>query len=603
MFNKTKTYVVFIIILIAFIFTGWWYANFLISTSDAFKVKYYQKQARQMRKNTANLISQQQMLTMLIAQTLSSSNQLGQDLLHNKLRSSNSHDYFKRLASKIDTDTLYKNLWIQIVNKNLDSVYRSWSHKTGDNLSKLQPELDFVKRYKRKINSISIGHYTISIKAVSPIFYHHKFIGAVEVISHFSPIVKQLDSSQISSITLGKKSHKHQLEDLPAKKYIRKYFIADDNSSHKIIKYLEIHGVKKYCAAPYNVDLKNNRLIVCYKLRNINHQTIGYFIMFDKISHDTDMNVKYFTFKWMVINIIAIISLLLLLSIKLFISNKKQKMYYQNIIDLTNNIIIITDKKHIIQTNKIFYKYFNPKTKLKDICLTNYFLPKQDYIQQYMNGKLWIDYITLHPGKKHKVNIKIDKDIYYFTVSVSKISNDNNFCVVLTDITKEEIYQKKLEHLTITDTLTNIHNRYYFNITINHELQKIKRYNYPLSLIMFDIDFFKKINDTYGHDTGDKVLIAYTKLISSMLRSDDTFCRVGGEEFIIIATYTNLENAIVLAEKMRQRVQNFKEITAVTMSFGVVQYENKEDVEHLLKRVDNALYKAKENGRNRVEKG
>ena len=87
---------------------------------------------------------------------------------------------------------------------------------------------------------------------------------------------------------------------------------------------------------------------------------------------------------------------------------------------------------------------------------------------------------------------------------------------------------------------------------------------------MLDIDFFKKVNDEHGHDVGDQVLIHYSGLISSILRDGDTFCRIGGEEFLIICPYADKDNAVKIAEKLRLSVQNSKEILPITMSFGVV---------------------------------
>jgi len=114
------------------------------------------------------------------------------------------------------------------------------------------------------------------------------------------------------------------------------------------------------------------------------------------------------------------------------------------------------------------------------------------------------------------------------------------------------------------------------------------------------MDHFKKINDNYGHDVGDKVLIEYTKLISSYLRDSDIFCRIGGEEFALILPHVNKSDAYKIADKIRIKVQEHKEILAVTMSFGVTEYVKGEDLESTFKRADKALYEAKNGGRNRA---
>jgi diguanylate cyclase (GGDEF)-like protein len=119
---------------------------------------------------------------------------------------------------------------------------------------------------------------------------------------------------------------------------------------------------------------------------------------------------------------------------------------------------------------------------------------------------------------------------------------------------------------------------------------------------MFDIDFFKHINDSFGHDVGDKVLKAVAKMVSENIRNTDIFARYGGEEFIIIAPETTKEDAKILAEKLRSLIRNlhFEEGINVTCSFGVASLEKHDTKETLLKRADEALYEAKKTGRNKV---
>jgi len=120
---------------------------------------------------------------------------------------------------------------------------------------------------------------------------------------------------------------------------------------------------------------------------------------------------------------------------------------------------------------------------------------------------------------------------------------------------------------------------------------------------MFDIDYFKKVNDENGHDAGDRVLVEYSKLISSTIRDSDIFCRVGGEEFMVILPHTIVENAIQIAEKLRITVEIHECKIPITISLGVVEYKLDETLNHFLKRLDMALYKAKDDGRNRVVAG
>jgi diguanylate cyclase (GGDEF)-like protein len=166
------------------------------------------------------------------------------------------------------------------------------------------------------------------------------------------------------------------------------------------------------------------------------------------------------------------------------------------------------------------------------------------------------------------------------------------------------IMEERLRELSVTDVLTGIYNRYKFSQEINKEISRTKRYNLPLGLIMFDIDHFKQINDTYGHQTGDEVLKELCSLVKEIIRETDIFARWGGEEFMILCPHTNNQKIMVFAERIRKKIEEhkFSYGVKITISLGVSMYSNKEkDDKELLKRTDTALYKAKHKGRNCVE--
>ena len=139
--------------------------------------------------------------------------------------------------------------------------------------------------------------------------------------------------------------------------------------------------------------------------------------------------------------------------------------------------------------------------------------------------------------------------------------------------------------------------------TLEEEVKRCKRHGRDLAVILLDIDHFKRVNDDYGHDVGDKVLKLISEAIHQWLRSSDVFGRWGGEEFLIIAPETDLESANQLAERLRRRLSNlqFDKVGQVTASFGVAELLPSEDRNSLVKRADNALYQVKESGRNSVE--
>ncbi len=161
----------------------------------------------------------------------------------------------------------------------------------------------------------------------------------------------------------------------------------------------------------------------------------------------------------------------------------------------------------------------------------------------------------------------------------------------------------KLEYLTIHDVLTGVYNRLYFNEYLKNTMKDADRAGTSLCLVILDIDHFKKVNDSFGHHRGDCVLKEIAELTSKCIRQNDALARIGGEEFAIILTNTTSEGAMKVAEKVRQGIydHSFTEVGKITISLGVALYKNGQSAEIFFKNADEALYRAKNNGRNRVE--
>jgi len=165
---------------------------------------------------------------------------------------------------------------------------------------------------------------------------------------------------------------------------------------------------------------------------------------------------------------------------------------------------------------------------------------------------------------------------------------------------------RKIKRLALHDPLTGVANRNLFFNIADEVVTIAKRDNLPLSLLMIDIDFFKKVNDTYGHLIGDAILKHTSKLIQKSLRESDVVARFGGEEFIVLLPHTGIEGAKSSAEKIRKQVATTPYIDAtheisVSVSIGVATFKRNSTIEEMIQEADEALYRAKEGGRNRVE--
>ncbi|RXJ69199.1 diguanylate cyclase [Halarcobacter ebronensis] len=190
--------------------------------------------------------------------------------------------------------------------------------------------------------------------------------------------------------------------------------------------------------------------------------------------------------------------------------------------------------------------------------------------------------------------------ISFFAYWNRKISKTNR----LLKEAKKEIEQKNMElqRLAITDKLTGIYNRARVDELLDSEIERSKRFNHPFGIIFFDIDYFKKVNDTFGHQVGDDVLVEITTKIGELIRKTDIVGRWGGEEFLIICPETQKEAVEIIAENIRKHIEEhkFPKVSNITISLGVSVYSADDTVTTIIKRVDDALYEAKKGGRNRV---
>lgn len=184
--------------------------------------------------------------------------------------------------------------------------------------------------------------------------------------------------------------------------------------------------------------------------------------------------------------------------------------------------------------------------------------------------------------------------VYYFIYKIKSL--------ILIYETEINNYIEKIEKMATTDALTGLYNRLELDNINRNELEKAKRYQHTFSVIMVDIDYFKSVNDTYGHQVGDTTLKAIASILQSSVRSVDSLGRWGGEEFLIICCDTDLDGALQLAEHIRVAIElyEFETIGHKSCSFGVSEYKEDDTQESMLKRADDALYRAKEEGRNRV---
>jgi|GEM_PF-5069704 len=181
-------------------------------------------------------------------------------------------------------------------------------------------------------------------------------------------------------------------------------------------------------------------------------------------------------------------------------------------------------------------------------------------------------------------------------------NNPTDYLGYLSDVTIFKVHADKLEYLSVTDQLTKVYNRLYIDESLQKQYYRYCRNKEECSVILIDIDFFKLVNDNFGHSVGDLFLVEFSKILQENVRSSDIVGRWGGEEFLIILPHTNIEDAYNLAMKLRELIANkvFTKVGHKTASFGVSGFTEGISVEKMIDNADKALYASKENGRNQV---
>lgn len=268
----------------------------------------------------------------------------------------------------------------------------------------------------------------------------------------------------------------------------------------------------------------------------------------------------------------------------------KKSSEYRTILDSYNNMVLIIDNNKVINANSKCLKFFD----------IPYDLREQDLHSQMMDSAV-----------SHILNSKVDHNIEIidqtgnkkiFSVHPKKLSDvdDNKYIVELSDITEHINEKNKLENQAFTDPLTKLYNRRFFDEYLTKKFKSVRKTD-VMSFILFDIDNFKSINDAYGHQVGDDVLVFLSTLIKNHIRETDILCRWGGEEFLLI-TNTDKVTATKIVENLRMMIDTksyaHDTIPHFTCSFGIAETNQNTPYNETIEEADKMLYKSKRGGKN-----
>ena len=482
--------------------------------------------------------------------------------------------------------------------------------KYDDPIIDKRKSLQEISHTMRSKHGFEVGLYAVVYRFQYPLFYDGEFVGSYEFGIEFEAIDKEMQ--KLFGIKNVLFIHKRYIDNLFNNKSIEEEIKLGNQEFYMIKSKMDADvsiGFKKLLSSDniiksiphHKVDFikfvykHKDYMAITTPINDINGEHIGFMLtgIEDKIS-----NVILRTF----IEELVFASLLGLMIIFVIYKELEYRKYVRNIIDTQHDMLIVTNGEKIKDANQAFLDFFKVKNikefLKKNDCVCDHFIKEDGFLQKTMDNLSWIEYVKKYPTYKH---IALLKDKYgnniYLHVKIEGFSKSNDFIIIFSDITDELQKQKELENKAYYDTLTNIYSRDRFDYYLNKKLNQKREF----SLIMFDIDHFKYVNDNYGHDIGDNILIELTKLVTEHIREEDIFARWGGEEFMIIVN-SDIVNAERFANKLRKIIDEhkFNDVETLTCSFGVVGYRGVDKFSTIIKRVDNMLYSAKNSGRNCV---
>ena len=504
--------------------------------------------------------------------------------------------------------------------------------KYGDDLTNFRETVNWVNKNNQAIDGFEEGKIYNGFRHVFPLTYHdyktgkEHHIGSVETSFNAYAIIKEfiknntmkagfiIDSDVVSSKVF-------QEEKLNYSKSIFKSFFIQKEISEKLS-----HGTR--CFEQTNISSEDRKIAnmkifkgKVFSILSMNKDSIYTFI---PIKNSITKNVvasiilqvqsdkihkkfEDFLFHFF-IGISAIISILLFIYREFSTKIKLQSLTFKTkqILDTQDSIIVVTKNEKLTDVNKRFLIFFGINSKeefLKDYdCVCDKFIQREHYFHTPIDGTLWTEALN-KVDKKDRIILMMDSNgiEHSFSVSISEFVQDS-FIVTFADITQTIQEQLQLKKKVLQDKLTGAYNREFFHENVNILIQSSISNNNKLALVLFDIDHFKDVNDIYGHNQGDIVLIELSKCVQNSMRKDDFFIRWGGEEFIVLFFVRSLEESGKMAEHLREKIEqlDFKELGKITCSFGAIVIDETKDIGTNIERADNALYKAKDTGRNKV---
>lgn len=507
--------------------------------------------------------------------------------------------------------------------------------KYGDNLTGIRSTVEWVNEHHMRIEGFEEGRIYNGFRYVFPLSYinekqEKKYIGSIELSFSAYAIAEEfayshntkagfMVSKNVVNTKVFNEEHSNYEESQFSDFYYEREIKKELESS---FKYFEIEKLssqerqkinrKIFEGNAFSVPSKDaNTLFTFLPLKNPVSKKVVAAIILQVDNRTLEQQREFF------ILLFSIGEILILLVLMFMYREFTQKIKFfdlslkaQSILDMQESIVIITDGKELFDANKKFLEFFAYDTlnefKAEHDCVCDFFIENENYyhLKKVPSTTDWVNYLINIPPKGRVVLMQDQyRESHSFAMTYSQYKQQY-FIITFTDISETMQEQFMLEKKVSLDKLTGAYNREFFDKQTQKIIMDTQEEGKFLGIIYFDIDHFKDVNDTYGHNVGDYVLQELVKRVTESIRSDDYLIRWGGEEFLVLVATKSLKETYKTAEHLRSMIENhyFEHVKKVTCSFGVTLHNNNEAIAETLARADKALYTSKEKGRNLVTK-
>ena len=460
-----------IIILLLLLITPYILFNIYTDTTKRIIDKIYIEKANDLRNELKTLIVSKQndtnALTFLLSKDIT---------LIKALKSDNGSNVdFSDIIRGLQEKSLFKNIWIQLIDNDGISLYRSWTKKYGDKISKVRLDIQQVLKSPRELNSISTGKFDMTFKTIIPIYEDNKFLGLVEMITHFNSIAKKLRNNKIEPIFLVDKSYKEKITHPFTKLFINDYYVANKNASKIILKNIEKVGIKKFISINDYI-INENKLVTLYKIPNINNKPMGYQLLFYDLENINLKLLNNYTFNFIFV-IVSILIFIILLTI-IFLYKRYTQELGNKVIEKTKDI---ENQKN--QLKKLISSYdknvIYSSTDLHGVItnVSSAFCEISGYTEDELIGQphskirhsdtssdlfkeLW-ETIQSGKGWQGEVKNKTKDGSYYWTAievtpEIDKAGNITSYYSVRHDITSKKDFEKQHEQLVESEKMASM---------------------------------------------------------------------------------------------------------------------------------------------------